>query len=106
MHYLLFYELVDDYLTRRGEFRPEHLTKGWQAVERGELVVGGALTGPADTAVLLFKGNSPEVAEKFASNDPYVLHGLVRRWYVREWMTVVGDLATNPVRPDAAAKSS
>jgi uncharacterized protein len=106
MHYLLFYELVDDYLTRRGEFRREHLAQGWQAVEGGELVLGGALTEPADKAVLLFKGNSPEVAEKFARTDPYVLHGLVKRWYVREWTTVVGELATNPVRLDPAAKSS
>jgi hypothetical protein len=93
MHYLLFYELADDYLTRRTEFRNVHLKMGWEAVERGELVLGGALANPADGAVLLFKGESPEVAEKFASADPYVTSGIVRRWYVREWTTVVGDTA-------------
>ena len=99
MHYLLFYELADDYLTRRAEFRNVHLKLGWEAVERGELVLGGALANPADGAVLLFKGDSPAVAEKFAATDPYVISGIVKRWHVREWTTVAGDIAANPKRP-------
>jgi len=99
MHFLLFYEVADDYVTRRTEFRNVHLKLGWEAVQRGELVLGGALANPADGAVLLFKGDSPEIAEKFAMADPYVTNGIVKRWYVREWTTVVGDLATNPKRP-------
>jgi uncharacterized protein YciI len=102
MHYLLFYEAADDYVARRTEFRNVHLKLGWEAVERGELVLGGALANPVDGAVLLFKGDSPEVAEKFASADPYVTSGLVKRWYVREWTTVVGYLASNQKRPAAA----
>ncbi len=99
MHYLLFYEVADDYLARRAAFRPEHLAKAWQASERGELVLAGALAHPTDGAVLLFTGDSPEVAEKFARADPYVLNGLVRRWYIREWLTVAGPGATNPILP-------
>jgi uncharacterized protein YciI len=99
MHFLLFYEVADDYVTRRAEFRNVHLKLGWEAVQRGELVLGGALANPADGAVLLFKGDSPEIAEKFAMADPYVASGIVKRWYVREWTTVVGDLATNHKRP-------
>jgi len=57
---------------RRPRHRNEHLEKAWQASERGELVVGGALANPMDGAVLLFKGGSPEVAENFAKADPYV----------------------------------
>jgi len=98
MHYLLFYEVADDYLTRRAEFRNVHLRMGWEAAERGELVLGGALANPVDGAVLLFKGDSPAVAEKFAAADPYVTSGIVKRWYVREWTTVVGEMAANPKR--------
>ncbi|MGA8672933.1 MAG: YciI-like protein [Terracidiphilus sp.] len=105
-HYLLFYELVDDYLTRRAEFRDVHLGLAWKASERGELVLGGALANPVDGAVLLFKGDSPEVAERFAKSDPYVANGLVKRWYVREWTTVVGEGSANPKRPaEVPAKS-
>jgi uncharacterized protein len=98
MHYLLFYQVGDNYVSRRAEFRNEHLARAWKASARGELVLGGALADPVDGAVLLFKGDTPEVAEKFARTDPYVTHGLVQRWYVREWTTVAGEDAATPMR--------
>jgi uncharacterized protein YciI/heme-degrading monooxygenase HmoA len=101
MHYLLFYEVADDYLSRRAEFREAHLEKAWAASERGELVLGGALANPVDGALLLFRGDSPEVAEKFAAADPYVTSGLVKRWHVREWATVAGEASSTPIRPKA-----
>src|SRR5271170_2825740 len=103
MHYLLFYEVGEDYVARRAEFRDAHLEKAWKASERGELVLGGALSNPVDGAVLLFKGDSPEVAEKFARADPYVTSGAVKRWHVREWKTVAGEDAATPIRPDTVA---
>lgn len=98
-HYLLIYDLADDYLSRRGEFRGVHLKMAWDAHAKGDLVLGGALGEPVDRAILMFKGESPKVAEDFAKEDPYVTNGLVKAWTVRPWMTVVGDLAANPVRP-------
>lgn len=100
MHYLLIYDLAPDYLERRGEFRNVHLQLAWDAQQRGEIVIAGALADPADTAVLLFTGDSPEAAERFARADPYVTNGLVKSWRVRQWTTVVGKDAWNPVRPD------
>ena len=100
MHYLLMYDLSADYLERRGQFRAEHLRLAWESHERGELVLGGALTDPVDTAVLLFKGDSPAAAERFAAADPYVKNGLIARWRVRPWTTVVGKDASTPVRPE------
>jgi uncharacterized protein len=97
-HYLLFYEVDADYAARRAEFRGAHLTKAWAASDRGELLLGGLLNNPADTAALLFQGDSPAVAEDFARADPYVLNGLVKRWHVREWTTVAGAAAATPVR--------
>ena len=96
MHYLLFYDVVDGYAERRVKFREAHLAHARRAVARGELVLGGALANPVDGAVLLFRGSSPRVAESFAEDDPYVTHGLVKSWRVREWATVVG--------PDAAVQ--
>jgi len=46
----------------------------------------------------LFEDNSPNSAEEFAKNDPYVKNGIVDSWEVRPWMTVVGKDAANPVR--------
>jgi uncharacterized protein len=98
-HYLLFYEVGEDYAARRAEFRRAHLEKAWAAHERGELLLGGALADPMDLAILLFRGESPQAVEDFARNDPYVLNGLVKRWWVREWTTVVGADASMPVLP-------
>lgn len=97
MHYLLFYDVVDNYAERRVPFRAAHLAHATQALRRGELVLGGAFANPIDGAVLLFKGSSPAAAEAFATGDPYVTNGLVTRWRVREWTTVIGDLAENPL---------
>jgi uncharacterized protein YciI len=98
MHYLMFYDLSSDYLERRIEFRAQHLALAWQASERGEMILGGALADPVDGAVLLFQGDSPAVAGRFAAADPYVRNGLVTRWRVRPWTTVVGETAAAPVR--------
>ena len=102
MHYLLFYDLAPDYLERRGQFRKEHLALAWQASERGELVLGGALSDPVDNAVLLFQSDSTEAVHRFVKADPYVQNGLVTRWRVRPWTTVAGVSASTPVRPESA----
>ena len=96
-HFLLFYDVVPDYAERRMAFRAGHLTLARAAAARGELILGGALADPIDGAVLLFRGDSPAVAERFAAADPYVTHGLVTRWRVRPWTTVVGPQAATPV---------
>jgi uncharacterized protein YciI len=108
LHYLLFYDVVTDYAERRVPLRAAHLAHAQAAHARGELLLGGALADPVDAAVLLFRGDSPAVAEAFAAADPYVTHGLVTGWRVRAWATVVGDgaafsLATSPEpRPEGS----
>ena len=100
MHYLLFYEAGPDYEVRRKPFRDAHLQHARAAAARGDVVLGGAYAKPADGAVILFRGDSPAAAEDFAKRDPYVVNGVVTRWYVREWTTVVGELAAAPVQPE------
>ncbi len=91
MHYILFYDTVDNFIERRTPFRTAHLKLVQKSFDGGELVLAGALSEPADGAVLVFAGNSPGAAETFARSDPYVVNGLVRSWHVRKWMTVTGD---------------
>ena len=102
MHYLLIYDVVDDYVTRRAPLRAAHITHARAANARGELVLGGALANPPDGAVLLFRGDSPAAAEAFAASDPYVTNGLVTTWRVREWTTVVGRDAETRLPDDLA----
>ena len=97
MHYLLLYDVVDDYVNKRTPYRAAHIALARQAVVRGELVLAGALANPADGALFVFRGSSSAAAESFAKNDSYVQNGLVTRWYVREWTTVVGKDAEVPL---------
>ncbi len=97
MHYILFYEYSSDYLERRGEYREQHMTLAKAAIDRGEFFLGGAFAEPVDGAAIVFKGESPEVAESFVKADPYVKNGLVTSWKIREWTTVAGKDAENPI---------
>ena len=90
MHFLLIYEVVDDYVAKRAPYRPQHLALAQAATARGELLLGGALDEPVDLAILLF--STQPAAEAFAANDPYIQHGLITKWSVRKWNTVAGRL--------------
>jgi uncharacterized protein YciI len=90
VHFALLYDVVDDYLERRGEFRDEHLGLARAAHERGELIYGGAYADPADGALLLWKADDRSVVEAFVQADPYVRSGIVKSWRIREWTVVVG----------------
>ena len=89
-YYALFYHVVDGFVERRLPFREQHLAHARSAAKRGELALGGALAEPADTALIVFRGESPDAARAFAEKDPYVRDGLVQRWEVRPWNVVVG----------------
>ena len=91
MYFLLFYETVENYVEKRAPFREAHLAYAKAAHDRGELYLGGALSEPADGAVLVFRSDNVTAAENFAKNDPYVLNGLISKWTVRPWTVVIGE---------------
>jgi len=90
MYFLLFYEVVDDYIERRQAFRQEHLVLAQQAKERGELVPAGAYADPPDGATLVFRTDDESVVKEFVDHDPYVREGLVKKWIIRQWAVVIG----------------
>jgi uncharacterized protein len=98
MHFLLIYDVGPDFIQRRAQLRQEHLALAWKAHEAGDLMLAGALEEPTEQAFLLFQGDSPQAATAFANADPYVRHGLIKRWRVKQWNTVVGSSAASPVR--------
>lgn len=96
-HFILFYDYVEDYMERRGEFRAEHAALAKASMDRDEFFLGGAYTNPADGAALIFKAESKATIEAFVQNDPYVKNGLVTAWSIKEWNTVAGKDAINPI---------
>lgn len=89
-YYVLEYETGENYATRRMPYRTEHLGLVSAAHARGDIVMGGALGDPPDGAMIVFRADSPAVAEAFARVDPYVTSGVVIRWTVRLWNVVIG----------------
>jgi uncharacterized protein YciI len=89
-HYALFYHVVDNFVSRRAPYREEHLRLAREAHRRGELLLAGAFTEPADQALLVFRAAGRSVVEDFARADPYVTSGLVTRWEIRLWSVVIG----------------
>ena len=102
-YFALFYEVVDDFVARRNEFRKAHLAKVSAAYDQGSLLFGGAMAEPADRALLIFQTDDRSVVESFAKTDPYVTSGLVKRWEIRPWNVVRGDEALDgTVEPRAS----
>jgi uncharacterized protein YciI len=89
-YYVLEYHVVDDFVNRRVPHRPAHLQLVKEAHVRGVLPLAGAVGDPPDGALLVFRGESAQVAEDFARGDPYVTTGLVTSWRIRPWNVVVG----------------
>jgi uncharacterized protein YciI len=90
MHYVLFYDFVENIVERRTPHREEHLRLARAAHERGELLMAGAFADPVDSSALVFRADSPSPVEQFARQDPYVINGLVTRWRVRPWNVAIG----------------
>ena len=90
-YYALFYWFVGDYLERRPAFREEHLGMAQAARARGDMVLAGAFSDPADSALLVWRTASRTPIEAFVQADPYVRNGLVTRWEIREWTVVIGN---------------
>jgi uncharacterized protein len=93
-HFLLLYDYVSDYMEKRAPHRGAHFAHAKPYVDRKELFLAGACTDANDPiGVLCFAVEDRGAVEAFARADPYVLNGIVTAWQVREWTTVVGDLA-------------
>ncbi len=89
MHYILTYELVENYIKDRQAFRQLHFDHVKASQAKGEFKMGGALD-PPDKAVLVFKTEHPENIEEFVKTDPYYKAGLVSNYSIQKWVVVIG----------------
>jgi len=51
------------------------------------LMIGPFTNAQEEGALCIF--TSREAAEEFAAGDPFVLNGVVRNWFIREWNEVL-----------------
>jgi len=82
--YVLFYESADDVGAKAAPHFAAHRARWAEFNATGSLLMIGTFANPQeDGAMGIF--TSREAAEEFARGDPFTLHGVVRRWYIREW---------------------
>jgi uncharacterized protein YciI len=90
-YYALIYYYVEDYLTRRTQFREEHLKRANDLHNLGQLILAGVFSDPPYQALLIFKVQDKSVIEDFIKNDPYVKNGIVTKWEIKEMMVGIGN---------------
>jgi uncharacterized protein len=86
VRYVLFYESADDVAEKAPRHFAAHRARWQEFRERGTLL----LIGPfSDRSGAMSVFTTRAAAEEFAAGDPFVLHGVIRNWYIREWMEAI-----------------
>jgi uncharacterized protein YciI len=86
--YVLFYESADDVLSKAPAHFPAHKARFDDFHARGELLMVGTFGDPQEEGSMAIF-TTREAAEEFVREDPFVLHGVVRDWHIREWDEVL-----------------
>ncbi|MGC4067229.1 MAG: YciI family protein [Polyangiaceae bacterium] len=84
MKYVLFYEAAADFRSRFPAHFAEHQSLWGAFRDAGTLLMIGPFTDePAGSALAIF--TTREAAQAFVEKDPFVRHGLVSQYRIREW---------------------
>ncbi len=80
------YESFDDALARSPEDIAAHVARSQELHANGTLLMSGAfLNNPQEPLSTMAVLTSREAAEEYMRGDPFVLKGMVNKWYIREW---------------------
>jgi len=91
MYYILIYHTADNYIENRKPYRSKHLQLLEIELKKKHIVLGGALSDPADQAVIIWRVEDKKIIEEFVNNDPYVKNGLISKYEIRSWNIVIGN---------------
>lgn len=86
MRYVLFYEAKAGAGAAAREHFPEHRAWFEGFMSRGVLLSVGLLTDATGGAMGIF--TTREAVDEFVAGDPFLKHGVVDAWQVREWRSL------------------
>jgi len=81
--YVLFYESAPDVLSKAPQYFAAHQARWQSFLADGSLLMVGPFGDPREGSMAIFR--TRVAAEAFAKDDPFVLNGVVSRWYIRDW---------------------
>jgi uncharacterized protein YciI len=82
MKYVLFYESAPDAAATAPLHFAAHRAR-WVSYQQARTLL---LIGPfTDATAAMAVFTTREAAEEFAKDDPFVLHGVVTGWSIKEW---------------------
>ena len=85
MKAVVFYESAPDVATRAPVHMAAHRARWAEFGRRGELFMIGPFANAREEGSMgIF--TTREAAEEFVRGDPFVLHGVVRNWFIRDWI--------------------
>ena len=88
MKYVVTYDSAEDVRSKAPARYPAHSARAREFHARGDLLMIGTFADPQqDGAMGIFP--TREAAEEFVREDPFVVHGVVRAWHIREWNEVL-----------------
>lgn len=88
MKYVVTYDAADDVTSKAPLHYPAHAARAREFHGRGDLLMIGIFADPQlDGAMGIFPTRA--AAEAFVRDDPFVVHGVVRAWHIREWSEVL-----------------
>jgi len=86
--YVVFYESADDVRTRAQPHFAAHRARYAPYHADGTLLMIGTFADPqGQGSMAIF--TTKEAAEEFVQGDPFVIHGVVQGWEIREWNEVL-----------------
>lgn len=86
MKYVLFYDNAGAPAELVQQHVAAHRARWGEFQQAGSLLAIGPFT---DGSGAMGVFSSREAAEEFAASDPFVLHGVVGKWRVSEWMEAI-----------------
>ena len=97
MKYVVLYESADDVAAKAPQHYPAHASRLHDFHQRGDILMVGTFGDPQrEGSMAIFP--TREAAESFVAEDPFVLHGVVKSYQIREWNEVLTDDHGQPRR--------
>ena len=84
MKYVMHYEVDPSRLALARVHGEAHKARLLEFKSRGTLLMAGPFSNPLEGALGIF--TTRQAADEFIAGDPFVLHGIVARHTVREWV--------------------